>query len=216
MGMFSNYDNITPNYIPNNIKCSFPVVKSYTKLDPVQASKPYEEYNTKGELVGYFWRYGETLNLEFNIEGEITVESDAIIFACSGDEPTLETKGKLNQRAYNIADLRSWTCVNIVDELHYVWEEDQEFTYDESSDTKIYISAKDFLQDKNIKIALYNFRHELIHEEVVDGTPKVIFSIDTELSKQLKRGLYYCSLTVFNSCVTLPIFNSTDCTLLVK
>ena len=215
MGMFLNYHNIADNYTPNNLVCSFPVGKSYTKLAPVQASKPYEEYNAKGELIGYFWRYGETLNLEFNIDGEITVESDAIIFVYIGDCPTISTSGRLNQRAYNIAELRSWTLTRIVDN-NYIWEEDEEFIYDESSDTCVYVSAEDFLSDKHVDLTIYNFRMEPIHQETFEGTSKIIFEITPELSNKMKKGIYYCSLTVFNDNMKLPIFGSHDCTLLVK
>lgn len=214
MGMFLNYQNIANNYMPNNLTCSFPVGKSYTKLDPIQASKPYEEYNTKGELIGYFWRYGETLNLEFNIDGEITIEDDAIILTASGEVPS-KTTGKVMQRAYNVVDLRSWTCMIVDADGNSDWKEDDDFTYSETGKS-VYLSAADFLKDKKVDISLYNFRHEPIHTEVFDGTTKVIFNITPELSKKLIRGIYYCSLTVFNDEVNLPIFTNSDCTLLVK
>ena len=215
MGMFLNYQNIADNYTPNNLVCSFPVGKSYTKLAPVQASKPYEEYNKKGELIGYFWRYGETLNLEFNIEGEITVESDAIVYTEEGSGPDISTVGYLNQRAYNIEDFSSWTCTKIVED-YYIWEEDSEFVYDETAGYKVYVSAEDFLADKNIQVTLYNFRMEPIHKEIFEGTTQVILPITCELSKQMKRGIYYCELSVFNSEMSMKIFDSHDCILSVK
>ena len=99
MGMFLNYQDIAGNYQPpNNLIRSFPVGKSYTKLDPIQASKPYEEYNAKGELIGYFWHYGESLNLEFNIDGEITIEGDAIVLSVKGQTPP-QIVGHPKQRA---------------------------------------------------------------------------------------------------------------------
>ena len=74
--MFTSYQKLSDNYIPNNLtkehdhlKC-----KSYTKLDPQKAGKPYELYNAKGELEGYTWYEGMVLNLEFNIEGELTLD----------------------------------------------------------------------------------------------------------------------------------------------
>lgn len=214
MGMFLNYENIA-DYHPNNLKCSFPVGKSYTKLDPIQASKPYEEYNTKGELVGYFWRYGETLNLEFNIDGEITVESDAMIFVEAGTGPDISTVGFEEQRAYNIKDMTSWTCTMIVGD-NYIWEMDTEFVYDEHAGTAVYVSAEDFLADKHVEVKLYNFRMEPIYTKIYDGTSKIILPITADLSKQMKRGIYYCSLTVFNGDVNLKIFDSHDCILNVK
>ena len=214
MSMFLNYHNISDNYKPNNLICTFPVVgKSYTKLDPVQASKPYEEYDSKGNLIGYFWHYGETLNLEFNIDGEITVEDGAMILTSKGSTPS-PLEGALMQRAYNIADKRSWTCTDIVDNT-FVWTEDAEFTYDESGKS-VYVTAADYMKDKQVDVTLYNFRMEPIHSETFDGNTKIIFPITTELSKKLVKGIYYCSLTVFNDSVNLPIFSSADCTLLVK
>ncbi len=214
MGMFLNYDNLAKNYIPNNIINSKTCGKSYTKLDPIAASKPYEEYNAKGELVGYFWRYGETLKLEFNIDGEVTVENDAKVFYAAGETPEGQ-EGKLYQRAYNVVDNRSWTC-KVVENNICTWEEDSEFTYDTASTRSIYVSADDYLKDKSIEVSLYNFRHEVIHTEVFKGTSRVILNITKELSQKLLRGIYYCSLTVCSKDMNLPIFTGTDCTLLVK
>lgn len=215
MGMFLNYQNIADNYMPNNLVCSFPVGKSYTKLDPVQASRPYEEYNAKGELIGYFWHHGETLNLEFNIDGEITVETGSIILNSAGQTPPLD-KGYVDQRAYNIVDLRSWTCMSINTKGERVWKIDDEFIYDVSGSDSVYVSAKDYLKDKFIDVTLYNFRMEPIHTETFNGTSKVVFTINKELSEKLVKGIYYCSLTVRNDRINLPIFSSKDCTLLVK
>lgn len=213
MGMFLNYKDIAKNYVPNNLVCSFPVGKSYTKLDPVQASKPYEEYNAKGELIGYFWRYGETLNLEFNIDGEITVETDAIVLTAKGEVPS-ESVGNINQRAYNVADQKSWTCTAIKNEKR-TWTLDEDFNYPEQG-ASVYITADDYLKDKQIEVTLYNFRMEPVHNQVFTGQTRIIFSITPELSKKLLKGIYYCSLVVFNDTVNLPIFSSNDCTLLVK
>lgn len=213
--MFLNYQNIASNYTPNNITCSFPVGQSYTKLDPVKASKPYEEYNVKGELVGYFWHYGESLNLEFNIDGEIAVESDALIYEQSGAHPTDNTIGKLNQRAYNIVDLISWTCTS-TSQGRYTWSRDQEFTYGPDADHSVYIDATEYLKNKRVALDLYNFRHEPVMQKIYEGKSKIIFNITPEISKTLKKGIYYCSLTVFNSDVNMKIFDTSDCTLMVK
>lgn len=213
MGMFLNYDNIAKNYVPNNLMCSFPVGKSYTKLNPVNSSKPYEEYDFKGDLVGYFWRYGETLNLEFNIDGEITVEDDAIVLTSAGLVPS-DSEGNINQRAYNTIDKRSWTCSNINNDKRE-WAEDDVFTYPEFGNS-VYFTAEEYLKDKKVDVTLYNFRMEPIHTEIFSGASKIIFKIDSELSKKLTKGIYYCSLTVINDSICLPIFNSSDCKLLVK
>lgn len=217
VGMFKNYRDIAANYVPNNLVCSFNTPKSYTKLDPIQASKPYEEYNTKGELIGYSWYQGETLNLEFNIDGEIVVESDAIIFAAIAEIPTITTKGYVGQRAYNVVDMRSWTCVVSDESMGYAWEEDPEFEHDlENAAKKIYISAADYLSDKKLELRLLNFRFEPIHTQMFAGSSRIIFNIDKELSAKLLKGIYYCSLTVIGDSVRTPVFEARDCTLLVK
>lgn len=215
MGMFLNYHSIADNYVPNNLINAFPNKLNISKLDPVEASKPFEEYNAKGELIGYFWRYGETLNLEFNIDGEITVESNAILSKTRGQEPTVNTLGKIGQRFYNIIDLRSWTCISITNKS-YIWEEDEEFTYPLNSDRSVYISAADYLKDKTVEIVLYNFRMEPICKKIYPASPTIVFTIDKELSTSLPKGIYYCSVNVFNSEVCFTIFDSNDCSLLVK
>lgn len=217
MGMFTNYENIANNYIPNNLISSFPVGKSYTKLDPIQASKPFEEYNTKGELVGYSWYHGETINLEFNIDGEVVVESDAIVYTVAGATPSTTTEGKVNQRAYNVVDFRSWTCVVADDINGYCWQEDEEFEHDLADASKsVYVSATDYLSDKTVELQLLNFRFEPIHIMEFSGTSKIVFTVDKELSKKLTKGIYYCSLTVISDTIRTPIFTAKDCTLLVK
>lgn len=216
MGMFYNYQNIAENYMPNNLINAFPCKLTTSKLDPLEASKPFEEYNTKGELTGYFWRQGETLNLEFNIDGEITIESDALIFKSHGAAPTEYTMGKVGQKAYNILDLRSYECVAATSRGKYVWEQDAEFTYPLNSDRSVYISAEDYLKDKQVTVTLYNFRMEPVCSKVFSASPRVIFTIDKELSSRLVKGIYYCSVTVSNEEVCYTIFDSNDCNLLVK
>lgn len=213
--MFLNYQNIADNYVPNNLINAFPSKTLPTKLDPCTAGKPYEEYNVKGELIGYFWRQGETLNLEFGIDGEITIEPDAIVYKTYGQCPTTRTMGKINQRAYNIVELRSWTC-SAINGREYIWQEDAEFTYPLNSDRSVYLSAESYLADKQIEVTLYNFRMEPICKKLYDATPTIVFNIDKQLSSKLPKGIYYCSVQVFNSEVCFTIFDSNDCILSVK
>ena len=70
-GMFDNYDNIYSN------ACQPCPPKPECKLDPCKPDKPYAQYDVKGNLIGYWWNYGDTINLEFNIDGEVVfTESD--------------------------------------------------------------------------------------------------------------------------------------------
>lgn len=79
MGMFDNYDNLYQNNVPCNVRPNTqqPSIPE-TKLDPIKTKMPYEDYNVKGELIGYWWHYGDTINLEFNIEGEMVVEGENV------------------------------------------------------------------------------------------------------------------------------------------
>ena len=72
------------------------------------------------------------------------------------------------------------------------------------------------MKDKHVNITIYNFRMEPIHTEVFDGTSTVTLKVTKELSEKLVKGIYYCSLTVFDDTINLPIFSNKDCTLLVK
>jgi hypothetical protein len=189
---------------------------SYTsKLDPTEKSKPYELYNARGELEGYYWYYGNVLNLEFNITGELTVENDAIIFKLGNQTPTETTVGYVGQRAYNIIDLKSWTCQSFTNGV-YTWLEDEEFTYPEFEGESIYLDAAEYLRGKEVKLSIYNFRREVIAEKYLKAAPTIIFCIDPKLSEKLVRGLYYCSLEIFGEDIKETLFDANDCKLLVK
>jgi hypothetical protein len=213
MGMFLHYQDISKNYTPNNICKEYTTPRSYTKLDGNDLSKPYELMNAKNELEGYFWNYGDVLNLEFNITGEITVESDAVILYVNNETPFNIVAPIIGQRAYNVADLKSWTCVSVEPA---VWREDIEFTYPEVTDRSIYISADDYLKNKQFILRLYNFRYEQIYETTHSGTSKLIFPITKDLSNKLVKGIYYCSLTCVSEDTTQSLFGPSDCKLLVK
>lgn len=78
MGMFDSYQNIPQNYVPNNIRPNDNLAQAYptTQIEPIKPILPYEEYNAQGELVGYYWHYGDQLNLIFDIEGEVSLLDD--------------------------------------------------------------------------------------------------------------------------------------------
>ena len=63
MGMFTNYENIPASYIPCNLKESIACKEPYIN--------PMEEYNAKGEFIGYSWMYGDNVVLEFCTSGEV-------------------------------------------------------------------------------------------------------------------------------------------------
>ena len=227
MGMFTNYETLQDEYIPSNTKPDCPKPPN-PKLEPLIPKKPYEEFNEEGQLIGYWWNYGDIVTLEFDIDGEVTIEDDAILYTASGEGPTTNTKGRVGQKAYNlyykisdneVVDMKSWTCVGRdTQTLAYLWNEDEKFSPPEEGQRDVYITAQDFLSDKQITVQLYNFRHELITSKLFNGTTEVRFDIDKKLSDSLVKGVYYCSLTVWNQDETYnqTIFQQEETTLIVK
>mgnify|MGYP003296204872 CR=1 FL=1 len=82
--------------------------------------KPYEEYDNNGNIICYYWNYGDSINLSFSLSGEITVDSDAIIYNIAGQYPDKTTVANINSKAYNVIDLKSWTLVSI-ENNNYNW-----------------------------------------------------------------------------------------------
>lgn len=67
--IFNNYDNLPSSYIPNNT--------SEQSLCVNKIIKPLEVYDIKGNLVGYCWNRGDTVNLGFNITGNVQYDEGA-------------------------------------------------------------------------------------------------------------------------------------------
>lgn len=63
MSMFTNYENTPSSYIPNNTCKKNPYIGNYPP------KKPYVVYNAEGDPVGYEWKYGDTIVLNFKISG---------------------------------------------------------------------------------------------------------------------------------------------------
>lgn len=215
--MFDNYDNLSNEYIPNNLSYNYPIKKCPSKLKPCKPSIPFEERNAQGELIGYYWHEGDTVNLRFEINGEITVETNSIILTMENQSPSSSTIGYIGQRAYNVRDLKSWTCTSIENDS-YTWTEDEEFIYPELGQRNIYIDASDFLKESIINISLYNFRHERFFEKDFEGNSVVTLEIDECLAKAMPSGVYYCSLTLYNKekDLSMVLINQGDFTLTVK
>lgn len=62
------------NFEPSISPAPQPCVPS--TLQPAKPKMPFESYNAKGELDGYWWYQGDTMTLEFNITGEVVIEGD--------------------------------------------------------------------------------------------------------------------------------------------
>lgn len=214
--MFENYitsSNTTPNNIgiyPSADCCGDICLSKCNK-------KPYEEYDVKGNFVGYTWNYGDTIDLQFLIEGQLTVESNAIIYTGLGDKPTDKTIGNIYQKAYNTSEFKSWTCTGVTTTC-CIWTEDEVFETPEHG-KPIYVTARDYLDGKYLRLEIFNFRFETeFTSDPIVAAPVINFHIDKELSDKLLRGNHYLSLTLYNEndVYVDTIINQRDCTLIIK
>lgn len=74
--MFDGYDTLMDNYAPTKPfpPCP-PPPKPDCKFNPLKPIMPYATIDELGNITGYWWHYGDTINLEFDLEadGEITI-----------------------------------------------------------------------------------------------------------------------------------------------
>ena len=210
MGLHNNCCDIYNTNLTKNDLCN---------VEHYKGKEPFGDYNALGELQGYFWYYGETINLNFSLDGAITVENDAIVYVGYGEEPTSMTVGYQGQRAYNVVDLKSWTCaVAYPDTDTYTWVQDQEFTYPLNGGRTIYVTPSDYLQGKKMKVNIYNFRRELFYSRIMDAKERFSINIDQETSKMFTKGTYYLTLQVFDdsALLYLQVIKDKECTLTVR
>lgn len=184
--------------------------------------KPFEVYDAKGNLIGYSWHYGDTVNLQFSIMGEVTVDSNAIIYKAHGMKPTQNTAGEINQKCYNIDDLISWTCTGIspgtTHRFVYEWTQDNEFTYPDDGVQDVYITAKDFVKNKLIQVQILNLKRGIVESRLFEADTMIEFIVNRELSERLTVGTYLVTLTLIDRLhsTSIELLGGRDCQLIVK
>lgn len=214
--MFENFIN-NSNTTPNNTGLYPPAYSCGDNRLSTCCKKPYEEYDAKGNFVGYTWNYGDTVELQFTIEGQLTVESNAIIFTGIGDAPTETTVGNVYRKAYNTTDFKSWTCTAVTD-TGYVWVEDETFESPETGKS-VYVTVNDYLKGKYLRLEIFNFRFENeFTSDPIEAQPVINFTVDKELSEKLLKGNHYLSLTLYdeNNLYIDTLINQRDCALIIK
>ena len=211
-----NYDNITDDYIPNNLRLAAPTPRKIFDYEP-----PYDEYNLKGNFVGYSWHYGESLDLTLSISKTIYVEDSAIIYTETGGHPDDSRAGFIGQRAYNTADNKTWVCVAlrmnedgsnykkennewgttfIIYEdsfVQYIWQEEKNFTYPANGTKPIIVNSEKDIEVKSVECKIYNFRWEEMYCDMLPGASTVTFHITPDDSKKLIKGIYYVTFTTY-------------------
>lgn len=74
--MFDTLINgINTQYQPNIYQPKYPECKtSNSSIQSLNINKPYEVKSSNGDLKGYFWYYGNSVDLTFTVTGEIVIE----------------------------------------------------------------------------------------------------------------------------------------------
>lgn len=203
--MFEQYDNLSSQYIPSNMNKKPCITPQNPCLDPLVPKKPYENYNAEGELIGYWWSYGDTINLEFDLSGEVTTDDNYITVRDFIDNKQIQVSiynfrhEQIYTQIFNGSDYQQFTyrytpAVNKYTQGVY-------YTYSEGTYTPVQLP-----EDYEQGVKYYE------QEDV-----SVILPIDTELSKSLGKGVYYCSVTIIdNNNLSYALINQGDFTLTVK
>lgn len=76
MGMFNNFNNVKTTYQVNPYAPQYPPQKMPTQIVQNNPNKPYEVVDARGVLTGYFWYYGNSVDLTWDIIGEVTTTQD--------------------------------------------------------------------------------------------------------------------------------------------
>ena len=215
--MFINYENINPGLAP----CNAEYIMPYCDIE-----------NTPKE---YFWYQGDTISLVFDIVGEILLDTDSRIITGIGVLPTLlpeDIPG--TTKVFNTSDSKAWILESIVDGKA-TWKD---IPFDPPDFGKAaYVSVRDYLNGKSIKIEIYNKNHqEIILKDINDWliadsdkpfikiinitkeTERISFDIDEKLSSLLCRGTYYGELKLFdeNSNYIQTLIAQEDCKITIK
>ena len=74
--MFDSFNNIKTTYQVNPYAPQYPPQKMPTQIVQNNPNKPYEVIDARGVLTGYFWYYGNSVDLTWDIVGEVTTTQD--------------------------------------------------------------------------------------------------------------------------------------------
>lgn len=73
--MFSNYNNLNTSYTPGTYNQRFPTTcNCNNQIESVSPNKPFEIKDMNGQVTGYFWYQGNTLDLSWDIDGVILTD----------------------------------------------------------------------------------------------------------------------------------------------
>ena len=70
--LFEEFPNPSTSYYPNRFQQKYPCNHVTNNLESTCPNKPYEIIKD-GKLVGYFWYYGDSIDLTFELSGTVTL-----------------------------------------------------------------------------------------------------------------------------------------------
>lgn len=206
MNIFDNYDNLKDQYIPSNMNRKPCPPKANPFLDPAIPKKPYCEYNAEGNIVGYWWPYGNTVNLEFELDGGVTTEGNYIDVRDFIKDKQLQIKlynfrhEVIDTKVYDGKDYQKFIEVNhITDKTTGIF-----YIYDEETDSYNIVKLPDAFEEGK--------KYYISNPDPVC----VIYPIDENMSATLEKGTYYCSLSIIAKGLKETVFYEENCTLMVK
>lgn len=203
MSMFDNYQNLNPNYAPDNRR------KTVRKTECFNANIPQKQTNAMGEFIGYKWNEGDIFAFSVNMNDSICVESDAIIYDTPQESPNSQTVGDFGQKAYNTSDMKSWICLSC-GQLDYEWELQKCFIHPRKTKRMITLKNNIRLANQTVDMSIKNFRDEVIYSSsvVCDENCEVVIDITKEISDILlsddytiefreQNGVFIKSISIF-------------------
>ena len=191
MDMFSSYDKLDPDHIPQNT--SPEINNEYEILD---TSPPRDEFNVKGEKVGISWTHGEIFDINLSASTKIYVAENALVFHEPEEIPDNYTEGVKGQQAYNTFLNLSWTCVGKRSDA-YIWVQDDNIIYPTNGTKEIYMCPN--MSDKSLLLQIYNFRGEEIYRLEKWGVNEITLKVDTYINEILKPSVYRYTLKIIGN-----------------
>lgn len=94
MNLFSDFKNVSTSFTPNNFQQRYPSMNLQNSCDSTAPNRPYEIIKN-GQLVGYFWYQGNSIDLVFDISGTITLLNEASYLTVSDIINTLSFEANL-------------------------------------------------------------------------------------------------------------------------
>ena len=147
--MFETFDSTPTTYVPNNSFSPPPEIEFEVKIDNLH------ELCCCGEMIGYYWEYGEDIKIPITNKIPIEITDNDLISYVSGDAPDSNTEAgkKLKASFYN-----HWG-----EEIY-----SQEF--DEQNDGEVIISIEDS-KEKFLR-GVYNMYVSVISDTLTEQINK--------------------------------------------